>query len=908
MALLNKIDPMAGEGGVAVARGAADLDQDETREWLDSLEFVLKNQGVDRANFLLERLSARMTQTGARLPYTITTPYRNTIPSSQESFMPGDLFMERRIRSLIRWNALAMVVRTNKREGDLGGHISSFASSATLYDIGFNYFFRGCDGDEDGRPQGDLVYFQGHASPGIYARSFLEGRLTEEQLDGFRREVDGCGLSSYPHPWLMPDYWQFPTVSMGLGPLQAIYQAHVMKYLDSRGLVPMGNRKVWAFVGDGECDEPESLGALSLAGRERLDNLIFVVNCNLQRLDGPVRGNGKIIQELEGYFRGAGWNVIKVVWGRHWDPLLAKDELGLLQQCMDETVDGEYQNFKAKGGAYVRERFFGTHEALLKMVENLTDEDIYRLNRGGHDPFKVYAAYHAAVHHRGEPTVILAKTIKGYGMGDFGESENDTHQVKKLDLAGLKHFRDRFDIPLTDAELEKVPFYRPKDDAPEIIYLRERRKSLGGFMPKRSEAKEVLAVPELAAFAAQLKGTGERPNSTTMQFVRLLSALVRNKEIGPRIVPIVPDEARTFGMEGMFRQLGIYSSKGQLYEPEDAGEIAAYREKRDGQVMEEGINEAGAFSAWLSAATSYSTHRFTLIPFYIYYSMFGFQRIGDLAWAAGDMQARGFLLGGTSGRTTLNGEGLQHQDGHSHVLASTIPNCVSYDPCYAYELAVIVQDGLRRMFAERERIFYYVTLMNENYPQPPMPEGAQAGILKGAYRLREAEGNGEGKALKVRLLGSGAILREVEAAAEMLKDWKVAAEVYSVTSYNELAREMRDAARWSLLHPEAPPKRSYAAELFAGDAPIVAASDYQKSLAEQLRGDLTAPYVVLGTDGFGRSDTRAELRSFFEVDRRFIALSALAGLARAQKMPAQAVRKARDAFGINPGKPNPRLV
>ena len=881
-----------------------DRDQEETREWLDSLEFVLNNDGVERANFLLERLSARMTKTGARLPYTITTPYRNTIPSSQEAFMPGDLFMERRIRSLIRWNALAMVVRANRQEGDLGGHISSFGSSATLYDVGFNYFFRGGDDDRDGQPVSDLVYFQGHASPGIYARSFLEGRLSEAQLDDFRREVAGLGLSSYPHPWLMPDYWQFPTVSMGLGPLQAIYQAHIMKYLDSRGLVPMGNRKVWAFIGDGECDEPESLGALSLAGREQLDNLIFVVNCNLQRLDGPVRGNGKIIQELEGYFRGAGWNVIKVVWGRLWDPLFAKDDLGMMQQVMDETVDGEYQNYKAKGGAYVRERFFGRHEATLKMVENLSDDDIYRLNRGGHDPYKIYAAYHRAVHHEGEPTVILAKTIKGYGMGDAGESENTTHQVKKLDLDGLKHFRDRFDIPLTDAELEEVPYYRPEADAPEALYLKQRREALGGFIPKRREVDEALSVPSLDTFSAQLKGTGRRANSTTMQFVRLLGTLVRDRNIGRRIVPIVPDEARTFGMEGMFRQLGIYSSSGQLYEPEDAGELAAYKESKDGQVLEEGINEAGAFSAWLAAATSYSTHRFTLIPFYIFYSMFGFQRVGDLAWAAGDMQARGFLLGATAGRTTLNGEGLQHQDGHSHVLASTIPNCVSYDPCYAYELAVIIQDGLKRMFADRERVFYYITLMNENYPQPAMPEGVAEGIIQGAYRLRATEGGGH----KVRLLGSGTILREVEAAAELLAEQGVAAEVFSVTSYNELARQMRDVERWNLLHPEAPPKRSRVAELLGGEVPIVAASDYQKSLPEQIRGALTAPFTVLGTDGFGRSDTREELRDFFEVDRRFIALSALSALARIQQIPLDAVRRARDGFGIDPNKPNPRLA
>ena len=882
-----------------------DTSREETREWLDSLEYVLENDGVDRANFLLERLSARMTKTGARLPYTITTPYRNTIPSSREAFMPGDLFMERRIRSLIRWNALAMVVRANNRPGDIGGHISTFASSATLYDVGFNYFFRGSDADEDGRPTGDLIYFQGHASPGIYARSFLEGRLTEEQLDEFRREVGGTGLSSYPHPWLMPEYWQFPTVSMGLGPLQAIYQAHVMKYLDSRGLVPMGNRKVWVFVGDGECDEPESLGALSLAGRERLDNLIFVVNCNLQRLDGPVRGNGKIIQELEGYFRGAGWNVIKVVWGRLWDPLFAKDDTGLMQQRMNETVDGEYQNYKAKGGAYVREHFFGQDKDLLEMVDNLTDDDIYRLNRGGHDPFKVYAAYHSAVHHRGEPTVILAKTIKGYGMGDAGESENDTHQVKKLDLDGLKHFRDRFDIPLTDKELESIPYYRPREDDPELLYMRERRKRLGGYIPTRSESRECLEIPGLDAFEAQLKGTGSRANSTTMQFVRMLATLVRDGNIGNRIVPIVPDEARTFGMEGMFRQLGIYSSKGQLYEPEDSGEIAAYRESRDGQVLEEGINEAGAFSAWLAAATSYSTNRYTLIPFYIFYSMFGFQRIGDLAWAAGDMQARGFLLGGTAGRTTLNGEGLQHQDGHSHVLASTVPNCISYDPCYAYELAVIVQDGMRRMFAERERIFYYITVMNENYPQPPMPEGAEEGILRGLYRLSEA---GDGKGSRVRLLGSGTVLREVESAAAMLAERGVTAEVYSVTSYNELARELRDAQRWNLLHPESEPRTSHLSTVLAGDDPVVSASDYQKSLAEQIRGGLTAPLTVLGTDGFGRSDTREQLRNFFEVDRRFIALAALSALAGQQRVSLDAVRSAREEFGIDPEKPNPRLV
>jgi pyruvate dehydrogenase E1 component len=879
-----------------------DDDVSETREWLDALEYILENRGVDRANFLLERLSSRMTQTGARLPYTITTPYRNTIPVNREAFMPGDLFMERKLRSLIRWNALAMVVRANKRPGELGGHISSFASSAMLYDVGFNYFFRG---PTEGNP-GDLIYYQGHASPGIYARSYLEGRLSEQQLDDFRREVGGKGLSSYPHPWLMPDYWQFPTVSMGLGPLQAIYQAHVMKYLDSRGLVPMQGRKVWAFLGDGECDEPESLGALGLAGREKLDNLIFVVNCNLQRLDGPVRGNGKIIQELEGNFRGAGWNVIKVVWGRLWDPLLANDEHGLLQQRMNETVDGEYQNYKAKGGAYTREHFFGKYPELLKQVEHLSDDDIMGLNRGGHDPYKVYAAYYEAVNHTGEPTVILAKTVKGYGMGDAGEAENDSHQVKKLSLDELKYFRDRFDIPLTDKQLEDIPFYRPPEDSPEMVYLRKKRADLGGPIPQRITTDETLEIPPLSAFSQQLEGTGKRTNSTTMAFVRILSTLIRDKNLADRIVPIVPDEARTFGMEGLFRQLGIYSSVGQLYEPEDSGEIAAYKEQKDGQVLEEGISEAGAFSAWIAAATSYSTHGLTLIPFYIYYSMFGFQRIGDLAWAAGDIQARGFLLGGTAGRTTLNGEGLQHQDGHSHVLASTVPNCISYDPCYAYELAVIIHNGLERMVRDKESVFFYITVMNESYVQPPMPDGTEAGILKGMYRLRKV-GKDDGK--RVRLLGSGTILREVEAAAEMLSEtYGVSSEIFSVTSYTELAREAEDVIRWNLLHPELKPRVSYVAQLLEGDAPVIASSDYMKSLAERIRSQIRAPYHVLGTDGFGRSDTREELRHFFEVDRRFVTLAALKSLADAQKLSMDVVKKARDDLAVDPEKPNPRLV
>lgn len=880
-----------------------DSNVDETREWLASLEYILENEGVERANFLLQRLSNRMTKSGSSLPYTITTAYRNTIPSAKEALMPGDLFMERRLRSLIRWNALAMVVRANQRPGELGGHISSFASSATLYDVGFNYFFRGPN--EANGQRGDLIYFQGHAAPGIYARSYLEGRLNEVQMDNFRREVDGQGLSSYPHPWLMPDYWQFPTVSMGLGPLQAIYQAHVMKYLDSRGLVEMGDRKVWAFLGDGECDEPESLGALSLAGRERLDNLVFVVNCNLQRLDGPVRGNGKIIQELEGYFRGAGWNVIKVVWGRHWDPLFARDEHGLMQQRMNETVDGEYQNFKAKGGAYVRENFFGQDEELARMVDDLSDDDIYRLNRGGHDPYKVYAAYHKAMHHTGQPTVVLAKTVKGYGMGDAGESENDTHQVKKLNLEELKQFRDRFDVPLTDKELEDVPYFRPADDAPEMRYLKEKRAALGGAIPQRIVDRSKIEVPQLEVFSGQLKGSGERKISTTMAFVRILATLLRDKQLGKRIVPIVPDEARTFGMEGMFRQLGIYSSKGQLYEPEDAGELNSYRESRDGQVLEEGINEAGAFAAWLSAATSYTTNQFTMIPFYIYYSMFGFQRIGDLAWAAGDLQARGFLLGGTAGRTTLNGEGLQHQDGHSHLLASTIPNCISYDPCYAYELAVIIRRGLQQMFVDQEPVYYYITVMNENYPHPPMPEGIEEDILRGMYRLKTLTGSG---AKPLRLLGSGTILREVEAAAELLNnDYGVDVEVWSVTSFTELAREAQDVARWNMLNPEHEPQHSFVEQCLQGDAPIVAATDYMKAIAEQIRGSVTAPYHVLGTDGYGRSDTREKLRHFFEVDRHFITLAALNKLAEAQLISVQEVAEARQKMKIDADKKNPRL-
>jgi pyruvate dehydrogenase E1 component len=874
----------------------------ETAEWLDSLESVLAHEGVERATFLLRQLSARMARADGRFPYPITTPYRNTIPVEREASMPGDMFMERRIRSMTRWNALAMVLRANSRPGDPGGHVSTFASAATLYDVGFNHFFRG----ETDTRRADLVYFQGHSAPGIYARSFLEGRLSEQQLENFRREVGGTGLSSYPHPWLMPEYWQFPTVSMGLGPLQAIYQAHVMKYLDNRGLLKVGDRKVWVFLGDGECDEPESLGALGLAAREHLDNLIFVVNCNLQRLDGPVRGNGKIIQELESTFRGAGWNVIKVIWGPLWDPLFANDTTGALQRRADEAVDGEYQNYKAKGGAYTREHFFGKDPELLKLVEHLSDDDIMRLNRGGHDPFKVYAAYHEAAHHVGQPTVILAKTVKGYGMGAAVESEYDSHQAKKLTAEAVAAFRDRFGIALSQRELANVAFYRPSEDSPEAAYLRKRLEKLGGHVPQRVVTQETLEVPALEAFSQQIEGSGERDNSTTMVFTRVLAALLRDKKIGKRVVPIVPDEARTFGMEGMFRQIGIYSASGQLYEPLDADKLSAYREAKDGQVLQEGITEAGAFSSWLAAATAYSTHSLTLIPFYIYYSMFGFQRIGDLAWAAGDIRARGFLLGGTSGRTTLNGEGLQHQDGHSHALFTTIPNCITYDPCYGYELAVIIQEGLRRMFVAKEDVFYYVTLLNERYPQPAMPVGVQEGILKGIYRLRTV---GAEDGPQVRLLGSGAILREVEAAAEILQaEFGVSAEIYSLTSVNELAREARDVARWNLLNPKREPRKSYLAGALEGEAPIVAASDYIKCLVEQLRGEVRCPFHVLGTDGFGRSDTREKLRDFFEVDRRFVALAALRALADQQKISLDVVEKARKSWAIASDRPNPRLV
>ena len=877
-----------------------DSDPIETDEWLDAFESVIENEGAERARYLLERLSEKAHTNSVRLT-NLNTPYINTIPPEKQPQYPGDPYIERRIRSLIRWNALAMVMRANLSDDELGGHISSFASSATLYDIAFNHFFK-APNDVYG---GDLIFYQGHSAPGIYARAYLEGRLTDEQLEGFRREVDKKGLSSYPHPWLMPNFWQFPTVSMGLGPIQAIYQAHFMKYLINQGKVKDQNRKVWAFLGDGEMDEPESLGMISLAGRERLDNLIFVVNCNLQRLDGPVRGNGKIIQELESVFRGAGWNVIKVVWGRRWDTLLAKDKTGALRKRMEEVVDGEYQTYKTHGGAYTREHFFNKYPELEELVKNLSDEEIYNLNRGGHDPFKMHAAYHAAVNHTGQPTVILAKTVKGYGTG-AAEANNKAHQMKTLDMDSLKGFRDRFDMPFDDEELKKLPFYKPDDDSVELRYMHERRSMLGGYLPQRRTESETLEIPELGVFGNFLEGSNGRELSTTMAFVRMLNSLIKQKSIGDRVVPIVPDEARTFGMEGMFRQLGIYSQVGQLYEPADAGQMMFYREDTKGRILEEGINEAGAMSAWIAAGTSYSVNNCPMIPFYIYYSMFGFQRIGDLAWAAGDSQARGFLLGATAGRTTLNGEGLQHQDGHSHVLASTIPNCVAYDPAYTYELAVILQHGLQRMYGDQENVFFYITLMNENYVHPEMPKGAEEGILKGMYLLKEAE---EGAKLKVQLLGSGTILREVEAAAEILADvYSIGSDVWSVTSFTELRKEGLEMQRWNMLHPEEEAKVPHVTRMLRGKKnPVVAATDYQKSHADQIRPFVRNHYTALGTDGYGRSDSRQKLRHFFEVDRYFITVAALNALADKGLLGRSKVADAIKRFNIDPEKANPAI-
>ncbi|MFZ5556647.1 MAG: pyruvate dehydrogenase (acetyl-transferring), homodimeric type [Pseudomonadota bacterium] len=882
-----------------------DTDPQETREWLDALEAILEQEGVDRAYYILQALMERARRVGGTFPYCTNTPYVNTIPPHKEARSPGDHEIEHTIRSYARWNAMAMVLRANKHT-NVGGHIASFASAATLYDVGYNHFWR-AESPERG---GDLVFIQGHSAPGVYARAFMLGRLTEEQMDNFRQEVDGKGLSSYPHPWLMPDFWRFPTVSMGLGPLQAIYQARFMKYLNDRGIVNTEGRKVWCFCGDGEMDEPESQGAIALASRERLDNLIFVINCNLQRLDGPVRGNGKIIQELEGNFRGAGWNVIKLIWGSYWDPLLAQDKNDLLLKRMEECVDGEYQTFKSRDGAYVREHFFGKYPELKAMVAHMTDDDIWRLNRGGHDPHKIYAAYHAAVNHAGQPTVILAKTIKGYGMGESGEGQNITHQQKKMGTISLKAFRDRFNLPIPDEKLEEVPYLRFEEGSKELEYMRQRRKDLGGYLPaRRVKADKALEVPELSAFEPLLKSSEERELSTTMAFVRMLNILVKDKKVGKYVVPIVPDESRTFGMEGMFRQLGIWSSVGQLYVPEDKDQLMFYREDKSGQILQEGINEPGAMASWMAAASSYSNHNQIMIPFYIYYSMFGFQRVGDLAWAAGDMRCRGFLLGGTAGRTTLNGEGLQHEDGHSHVLSSTIPNCISYDPTFAYEVAVIVQDGLRRMMKEQEDVFYYLTLMNENYTHPALPEGARDGILKGMYLFRQGRGRGK-NAPRVQLLGSGTILREAIAAAGILEsDYGVAADIWSVTSFNELRREGLDVARWNLLHPTEKPRLTYVEQCLKDHpGPVVASTDYMKIFADQIREFVPRRYTVLGTDGFGRSDTREKLRRHFEVDRNYVTLAALKSLADEGQMSVEKVAEAIERFKIDTERPNPARV
>ena len=880
-----------------------DLDPLETRDWVDSLDAVIERDGPDRAHFIVEKLIERAHDAGAQFPYIANTAYVNTIPPELEERSPGDHDLEWRLRSLIRWNAMAMVVRANRKPAEPGGHIASFASAATLYDVGFNHFWHAPSENHGG----DLIYIQGHSAPGIYARAYLEGRISEEQLEGFRQEVGGSGLSSYPHPWLMPEFWQFPTVSMGLAPITAIYQARFLKYLQNRGLADTKKRKVWAFMGDGEMDEPESMGAIGLATREKLDNLIFVINCNLQRLDGPVRGNGKIIQELEGEFRGAGWNVIKVIWGSYWDPLLAKDDKGLLRKRMEEAVDGEYQNFKARGGAYTRKHFFGKYQELRDLVANLSDEDIWRLNRGGHDPHKIYAAYAAAVRHSGQPTVILAKTVKGYGMGEAGEGQNITHQQKKMGEEAMRKFRDRFHVPIPDEQIRDAPFYRPEEDSPEIRYLHERREALGGYLPQRRARGDSLQALPLDRFEALLKSTGERTMSTTMALVRVLATLARDKTIGPRLVPIVPDEARTFGMEGMFRQVGIYAPEGQLYEPMDADQIMPYREDKKGQMLQEGINEAGAISSWIAAATSYSTNGISMIPVYIFYSMFGFQRVGDLAWAAGDMQARGFLIGGTSGRTTLNGEGLQHQDGHSQIHASFIPNCIAYDPTFHFEVAVIFQDGMRRMFQEQENVFYYLTTLNENYTQPDMPAGVEEGIVRGLYRLQQSNGGGRAR---VQLMGCGSILREVIAAADLLKsDFDVDADIWSAPSLNQLRRDGLAVERWNRLHPQELPRTSYVERCFTGtEGPIVAATDYMKSFADQVRGWMPRRYVVLGTDGYGRSDSRAALRRFFEVDRHHVAVAALKALADDGTFAPTVVAAALQKYEIDPEAPDPVSV
>ena len=874
-----------------------DQDPQETQEWLEALEAVIDIEGVERSHYLLEQLIAQARRSGAYLPYSANTAYINTIPPNKEAHTPGDPALEWRIRSINRWNAMAMVVKANRKNSELGGHIASYASAATLYEVGYNHFWHAPSENHGG----DLIFFQGHSAPGIYARAFLLGLLSEEQLNNFRQEVDGNGLPSYPHPWLMPGFWQFPTVSMGLGPIMAIYQARFMRYLENRGLLDTSQRKVWAFMGDGEMDEPEAFGAAALAAREKLDNLIFVINCNLQRLDGPVRGNSKIIQELESDFRGAGWNVIKVIWGSYWDPLLARDTTGLLLQRMEEAVDGEYQAYKAFNGAYVREHFFGKYPELEAMVSNMSDEDIWRLNRGGHDPHKVYAAYAQAMAQQGQPTVILCKTVKGYGMGGSGEGKMITHQQKKMGEDSLKQFRDRFNIPISDEEIADAPFYKPPEDSPEMRYLRERTQTMGGFLPQRQGRAPELEIPDLEIFRAMLDGTGEREISTTMAFVRLLNALVRDKTLGDRIVPIVPDEARTFGMEGMFRQLGIYSSAGQLYEPVDHDQVMYYREDKRGQILEEGITEAGGMCSWIAAATAYANHHKQMIPFFIFYSMFGFQRIGDLAWAAGDMQARGFLLGGTAGRTTLAGEGLQHQDGHSHMIAATIPNCVSYDPTFSYELAVIVHRGMQRMFQNQENLFYYITVMNENYAHPPLPAGVEEDIVNGMYLFQEAD------EARVQLMGSGTILREVIAAAELLKsEFDIDANIWSVTSFNELRRDGLECSRWNTLHPLEQERTSFIADTLRGrHGPCIAATDYIRAYAGQIREYVPGRYVVLGTDGFGRSDSRQKLREFFEVSRYFITVAALKALADDGELEAKTVADAIRRYAIDPDKPNP---
>ena len=877
----------------------SDIDPQETREWLDAMQAILERDGAARAHHIIEQLIHSARIAGVNLPFRNTTAYVNTIPVEDEERLPGDPRMEHRVRSLERWNALAMVVKANKKFPELGGHISTYASAATLISVGFNHFFRPAGDDF----AGDLVYFQGHAAPGIYARAYLEGRLSEEQLLHFRRETQGQGLSSYPHPWLMPDFWQFPTVSMGLAPIMGIYQARFMAYLHDRGIIDKGDRKVWVFTGDGEMDEPESLGAISLAAREELDNLIFVVNCNLQRLDGPVRGNSKIIQELEGNFRGAGWNVIKVLWGGNWDPLLARDRDGILRKRMEEAVDGDYQNYRAKGGAYVREHFFGRYPELEKMTEHMTDDDIWRLNRGGHDQQKVYAAYAKAVRHPGQPTVILAKTVKGYGLGKSGESLNIAHQLKKPARESLAAFRDRYRIPVRDEELEDIPFYKPPEDSPEMRYLGKLREKLQGQLPRRESPRIDLPIPPIETFRDLLEGSKGREYSTTMAFVRILFTLTRDQALAQHIVPIVPDEARTFGMEGLFRSLGIYAHQGQLYDPVDADQVMFYREDRAGQILEEGITEAGAMSSWIAAATSYSYHNMPMIPFYIFYSMFGFQRVGDLAWAAGDSRARGFLIGGTSGRTTLAGEGLQHQDGHSHILASTIPNCRAYDPAFAYELAVIVHHAMDAMYVQQLDWYYYITVNNENCVQPAMPEHCSQGIIEGMYRLQAADG----PEVQVRLLGAGAILREVIRAGELLHaDFGIVAEIWSVTSFNRLRRQGMEVHRWNMLHPEEPARTAYVEQCLQGcDAPVVGASDYMKAYADQIRPYVKSRYVVLGTDGFGRSDTRGQLRRFFEVDAEHIVVAALHALAEQGTLDRSQVRAALEKYALDPEKPDP---